>query len=75
MEASELEIKKNKDLEEMVKLSQRLMDIIGEYEDTRASAMSFIKIEEALLWMQVMNTRTNYKGPGFIVKKEENKVE
>ena len=71
----EVDERKQKDLEEIVKLSQRLMDIIGEYEDTRASAMSFIKIEEALLWMQVMNTRTNYKAASLVIKKdEENKV-
>ncbi len=61
MEVSELDERKQKDLEEIVKLSQGLMTIIGEYEDTRASAMAFIKVEETLLWAQVMNQRTNYK--------------
>lgn len=71
----ELAEKKATDLREIITYTQRLMDIVSEYEDSRPSAMSFIKLEEALMWMQVMNGTTNYRGPGFVVKKdEENKV-
>lgn len=64
----EVNEKKAQDMKLIVDLSSQLMKLIGEYEDTRASAMSFIKMEEALMWMQVMNHSTNYKGPIFSVK-------
>lgn len=69
-------LKKQEDLREIASLTQRLMDIVQSFEDTRPSAMSFIKLEEFLMWSQVMVQATNYRAANLSIKKEEeNKVE
>lgn len=48
-------------MQEILSLTNRLMELIDEYEVTKASHMAFTKVEEAILWMQVMVSQTKKK--------------
>lgn len=46
--------KKSNDLKEIMSLVERIFNIIDHYETSRPGSLGFTKLEEAVLWLQVM---------------------
>lgn len=49
-----MEVKINEDIKEIMMLVESIFKVIDKYETSRPGSLGFTKLEEAILWLQVM---------------------
>lgn len=72
MEASKV---REENLTRFVSAVQKAFEVIDEYEGSRVSGLAFTKLEEAILWAQVMVGQTNLKAKEEVKVIPDEKVE
>jgi hypothetical protein len=57
-----MEVKINEDIKEIMSHVENIFKVIDKYETSRPGSIGFTKLEEAVLWLQVMIQQVPLKG-------------